>query len=312
MNAATSKDDPHREGGFYVFQTTHRIYYNTKKPVPIKEVIIALQGLEGLLKAAPAALTLLTGVDVAGGEYLIQSLEAGSLTEDIIVRFLFKDRAGLDAFIDKLGGNKAVKTAVIAAVLAGLAGYGLHWATGQKSAPAIHATNSVIIQNGAGALNIHPDAFKAALESAASGNKKGIAESALKLTSPVRADPDSSVSFGSPQAPEESSAVISYKAVAEAPAKIELEANERVEENEGAVLEIRATDLDSKKRGWAGRLAPREERLPIELDPSVSEAEIFGRTKVRVDAALVFKEKGRSRELKPARIYVRKVYPGSV
>ena len=71
---------------------------------------------------------------------------------------------------------------------------------------------------------------------------------------------------------------------------------------------VRATDLDNRTRGWAGRLGTREERLPIELDPSVAEAELFGRTSVRVDAALVFREKGRSRELKPARIYVRKVH----
>lgn len=297
-----------KDGAFYVYRETHRVYYSTEKPVPIKEVIIALQGLEGLLKPVPAILSTLTGVEIEGGEFLIQSLESGSLIEDIVVKFLFKDKANLDAFVEKLGANKMTRGLVIGAVVAGLAGYGLYLAMGQKPAPAIQATNSVIIQNGAGTLNISPEAFDAALKATVGSNKKAIAESALKMTSPVRADPASSVSFGAPDATVPA-ATIPHAAVAEAPRRIELAANERVEEQTGATLTIRAADLDSKKRGWAGRLDAREERLPIELDPAVSESEIFGRTTVRVDAALIFREKGKSRELKPARIYVRKVYP---
>jgi hypothetical protein len=48
--------------------------------------------------------------------------------------------------------------------------------------------------------------------------------------------------------------------------------------------------------------------LPIELDPSVFEADIFGKTEVDVAAALIYKEKVKSRELKPSRIYVRRVF----
>lgn len=180
--------------------------------------------------------------------------------------------------------------------------------TGRHIACFVLTPNSVIIQNGAGALNIDPKVFEAAIVAAASGNKKAIAESALKATSPVRADPGSSMAISGPLAVDGPAIVIPYAAVAEAPARIELEPNERVEEYKGAELTVRATNLDSRKQGWAGKLGTREERLPIELDPSVSETELFGRERVKVDAALVFKEKGHSRELKPARIYVRKVH----
>ena len=292
----------------YVFEATQRIVYNTKKPVPIKEVIIALQGLEGILKPVPQVLKALTGVEIERGEVLIQSLETGSLIEEIVIRFFFKDKAKLEEFIDKLGATKGMKALVLTAIVAGLAGYGLHWAAGQKATPTIQATNSVIIQNGAGAMNIDPKAFEAAIAAAASGNKKAIAESALKLTSPVRADPDSSITISGSADPDQTALSIPYKAVAEAPARIELEPNERIEEFKGVELTVRATNLDSRKQGWAGKLGPREERLPIELDPSVAESDLFGRTNVKVDAALIFKEKGRSRELKPARIYVRQVH----
>jgi hypothetical protein len=287
----------------YVFQTTHRVFYNTKNPVPIKDVIIALQGLDGLLKPLPTLVSTLTGIEISGGEFLIESIESGSLIEDIIVRFFFKDRENLDAFVDKLSENKVVKTIVITSAIAGLVGYGLHMAVSDKPAPSITATNSVIIQGGAGALNISDQAFRDAIGSAVT-DKKGATESALKFINPARSDSQSTIQF-------DNVVSIPSSAIAEAPKKIELDANERIEEFADTVLTIRATNLDSKKSGWAGRLGNRDERLPIELDPSVSEADIFGRSSVRVAAALIYTEKGKSRELKPSRIYVRRVFKSS-
>lgn len=296
-----SKDEPQQ----YVWEATHRIYYNTEQPVPIKEVIIALQGLEGILRVLPKAVTALTGIDVAETQFLVQSIESGSLQEDFIVKFFFGDKEKFDEFAEKMGKSKVVKTAVISAIIAGIVAYGVIKATSPGTAPNITATNSVIIQGGAGSLNITPEAFEAAMRGAV-GDKKAVAESALKLMAPARSQPGSSVSISPVDAPS-LGFEFPAKAVAEVPARIELESNERIEEYQNTRLAIRATNLDSKKNGWAGKLALREERLPIELDPSVSEADIFGRQEIMVDAALVYKEKGRSRELKPARIYVRRV-----
>lgn len=301
-------DSVHDLDGIFVFRTSHRLVYNTKKPVPIEEVILALRGLNGLLKLVPKVVSGLTGVEIQKSEFHIESLESGSLIEDIAVSFFFKDRASLDAFIAKAGANKAVKATVITIAITALVGYGLHLATASKSAPNIVANNNTIINIGAGEVNMTPEAFSAIVK-AAVGDKKGVAESALKLVAPARADPGSSLSVTendivlTNQTPIE----ITSSAIAETPARIELDANERIEEYKNTPLVIRATNLDSKKLGWAGRLGNREDRLPIELDPAVSPQDIFGRTSIKVDAALVFKEKGRSRELKPARIYVRKV-----
>jgi hypothetical protein len=293
-DAKTERDEPK-----FIFQSPHRVYYNTRKALPVKEVILALQGLDGLLKPLPLALSSLTGIEINGAEYLIQNIESGSLTEDIIVRFFFKDRASLDAFIDKLSDNKVVKTTVITAVIAGIAGYGLHMAMADKPAPSITATNSVIIQNGAGSLNISNEAFSAAIAGAVT-DKKAAIENALKFIGPARMDSNSSVQF-------DGGLSIPPSAIAEATRKIELQANERLEEFVNTLLTIRATNLDSKKSGWAGRLGNRDDRLPIELDPSVRPEEIFGKASVPVDAALIYKEKGKSRELKPSRIYVRRI-----
>lgn len=138
---------------------------------------------------------------------------------------------------------------------------------------------------------------------AAVGDKKAAAENALRFIAPAKADPGSNVSLA------DGEVLINSAAVAETPSKIELAANERLEQHKNVELVIRAANLDSKKSGWAGRLGGREDRLPIELDPTVSENEIFGKSSVRVDAAVVFTEKGRSRELKATKIYVHRVLP---
>lgn len=299
-------NDVLQQGDFFVFRTTHKIIYNTNKPVPIREIILALQGLDGVLKFVPKVVAGITGCEIDGGEYLIQSIESGSVIEEIVINFLFKDRAGLDAFVAKMGNNKVIKTAVISAALGALILYGFQLASPSKAGANITANNNVIINIGAGEVGLTPDAFTAMVK-AAVGDKKGLAENALKFVGPARADPGSMVSISDPAAIASSKIEISAAAISETPNRIELQANERIEEFKHVQLTIRATNLDSKKTGWAGKLGDREDRLPIELDPSVSENDIFGREKITVDAALVFKEKGRSMEMKANRIYIRQV-----
>lgn len=294
----------------WVFEASYRVYYNTKNPVPIKEIIASLQGLEGLLQCVPQALTNLTGIEIDGSEFLVQTIKSGSLVDDFLLRFFFKDKESFEAFAQKLGENKKMRVAVIAAIVAGAVGYGLHWAAtaSKQPTPSITATNSVIIQNGAGTLNMSPEVYQEKLLAALS-DKKSVAASAIKAVAPNRNDPQSTIRFGALEDAATNGLEIPASAIAEAPTKLILEPNERIEKYTNAVLHLRAMDLDNKTKGWAGKLANREERLLIQLDPNVSASEIFGRESVRVDADLVYMESGRSRELKPKRIYVRRVIP---
>ena len=281
-------------------ELTHRIFYNTSKPVPLSEMIIALQGLHGVLKAMPAALSGVSGVEVEGCEFSIHSIESGSLVEDVVIKILFKDKARMDAFLERVGENGMVRATVVAALFGGLVLYGMQLAT-STPAPNITANNNTIINIGAGEVSMTPEQFTAVVKAAVE-DKKTAAEGALRFIAPAKADPGSTVQLGN------GDVVIESSAVSEAPSKIELEANERLEEHTNVELAIRAANLDSKKSGWAGRLGGRTDRLPIELDPSVSESDLFGQSTVRVDAAVIFKEKGRSRELRASKIYVRRVY----
>ncbi len=294
--------------GLWLYRTSHQIVYNTKDPVPIAEVIAALQGLEGLLEQVPKVVAGLTGIEIFHTEFKLQTLESGSLTEDILVSFFFKDKATLDAFIQKAGGNKMIRGTVIAVALTGIVAYGIHLASGGKGNN-ITANNNVVINIGAGELQVSPDAVKSIVETAikASGQKEA-AQNAIKFLAPARSDPTSSVSIGPENGP-----AFEFKApaIAEVPKKFEQKKNDRFEELLNVEVLIRANDLDSKKSGWAGKIEGKTERVGIELDPTVSETEIFGRAKVFADVTLIFAPRGKGQQLTPAKIFIRKIYrPG--
>lgn len=293
----------------FVFETSYKIYYKTENPVPIKQIISSLQGLEGIVKYLPAALTNLTGVEIQDSEFLIQSIEAGSLWEEIFVKLTFGNKENLDAFLAKTHANKPVRNTIIGVALLGLVGYGMHLAASasKTAAPTITATNSVIIQNGAGVLNLSPEAVQKHIEAAVK-DKKSVAESAVRFIAPARAEANATISVGDAQDFEAGKIEIPSKAIKETPARLELEPNERIEVYKNTKLQIRALNLDSHTTGWKGRISAREDKLPIVFAPEVDLSTLFGRETLLVDADLVFAEKGKSRELQPKRIYVHRVH----
>ncbi|QJW83215.1 hypothetical protein HK414_22565 [Ramlibacter terrae] len=52
----------------------------------------------------------------------------------------------------------------------------------------------------------------------------------------------------------------------------------------------------------------RTERVKIELDPKVSEVEIYGKSKVVADVTIVSEPRGKGAELRPVKIFIRKIY----
>jgi hypothetical protein len=222
------------------------------------------------------------------------------------VTFFFDDKAKFDEFIKKAAGIKMVRGTVVGLAIAGVVGYGLHYATSTKPTPNITANNNVIINIGAGELQASPEAIKAIVQSAIqSSGKKEIATDAIKFLAPARNDPKSSVSIGT-----ENETKFEFKsaAIAEAPTSFDGSKNERTEDLQRVEVQIRATDRDSKKSGWAGKVPGRDNRMPIELDPQVNDSEIFGRESVMADVTLIFAPRGKGQELKPVKIYIRRIH----
>ena len=100
----------------------------------------------------------------------------------------------------------------------------------------------------------------------------------------------------------------SPEAIAETPSKYDSPKDELLEDLYEVEIILRATDLDNKKTGWAGKIEGKTERVKIELDPRVREADVFGKTKIVADVTIIKSVPRGKNEYIPQKIFVRKVY----
>lgn len=275
----------------YVFTSTHEIFYSNRDPVPIAEIVESLLALERIVKASPRVLEGITRVPIERVEVYVEELATGSLLERIAVKLFFKDEADLDAFLarvrDRIRKPGMERNLLIGAVIFALAGYGA-WlaANSQKvpNAPAIMANNNVIINLGAGEVDLTPEAFRAIVEAAVT-DKKDLAKSAVRFFKPARSDSEAGIRLDDNEALTFPSPVI-----AATPVQLEFDKQERVEHFKDVDLHIRATNLDSMKKGWAALMPGYiDRRVRLELDPSVKPTDVAGRFQLRADVSVIYK-----------------------
>jgi hypothetical protein len=87
----------------------------------------------------------------------------------------------------------------------------------------------------------------------------------------------------------------------------EVDEAESVEDFKSVEISIRATDLDSTKRGWAAVLpAISDRRTKLHLDPAIQPDELMKNPHFKGDVTVVFKynEKG---EKYPSLVFLRKL-----
>lgn len=294
----------------FIFETKHEFYYSNKGTIPISDVIDSLVGLEKLVHLSPGVLSALTGIEIDGAEVYIDTIESGSLVEDVIIKLLFKDEAGLHAFLEKAHvkiGDGVTRNVLVGSVLAVLVGYGALLAANamkSNSTTTITANNNVIINVGAGEVDMTPEAFKAVVEAAVK-DKKGLANSAVKIMKPARSDKDARLVLDDSDTLNFSSQVI-----AATPPAVEINRQEKVEHLSDVDLQIRATNLDSKKQGWAGLIPNKvDRRLKLILDANVMPAQLAGKFKVRADVSIYYRlvKSGSASRMIPDHILVREI-----
>ncbi len=293
----------------FVLETKHEFYYSNRDAVPIADIIDSLVGIEKLVKLAPGVLEALTGIEIDGVEVFVDTLESGSLLEDVIIKLVFRDQARLDAFLEKVNakiGDGVARNVLIAAVIAALLGYGAYLLARamSNSTTTITANNNVIINVGAGEVDLTPEAFKAIVEASVK-DKKGLAGSVVKILQPARSDSNASLVLDG-----NDKLNFSNQVIAATPATLELNRQEKVEHLSDVDLQIRATNLDSKVQGWAG-LIPNAvaRRVKLVLDANVMPADLAGKFKVRADVSVYYRlaKSGSKSEMVPDHILVREV-----
>lgn len=289
----------------FPYSLTHTVYYNTKNPVPISEVIDALQSLQALMKTVPKVIEGITETKIRATELHIERIESGSLSETVLLTLFFKDEDELKKFMAKIRENPKLKYTLVGFALAGVVMYGIQSVSGSKGdTPQIQANNNTIIAIGADATNMAPEALTAIIEAAVS-NKKENAKQAVKFVSPARSDPESSVSLLGENGPE---IEITPKAIGETPRVVGEIRDQKIEDISNVEVQIRATDLDSKSSGWAGKIEGITSRTKIELDPRVDEKLLFGRVVVRADVTITFVTKPNDKKYTAKSIFIRKIY----
>ncbi|GHU11520.1 hypothetical protein FACS1894185_4900 [Betaproteobacteria bacterium] len=115
-----------------------------------------------------------------------------------------------------------------------------------------------------------------------------MAENTVQFFGPARIDRTAGITVDGNEAIQFPAAVISAT-----PAAIKVEPAELVEHLSDVDLEIRATDLDSTKRGWAAVITGKiDRRISLKLGEGVRPTDL-NKFKVRADVSVFYKRKVR-------------------
>lgn len=309
----TAKDSIKDNDGLFVYETKFRIKYTTKNPAPIPKIIKSLKSLHAILPTIPEIIEGWLDVEIERGEFLIESIESGSLIEDIIVKLFFKDKEELDKLLTKIREKPMLRNTIAGLAVGALVTYGAVLAFGSdKPSQQITISNSTIVNVAASQTGLSAKEIEEVVKQATSKQRKKIAENAIDLVAPAKSDSSAEIKiFGDSDKTENAQPEIfrlTADQVASVPSIVNLAPLERLEDKSEISIIIRAVDLDSEKSGWKGKLEDGDEIVNIELDPKVNKANIYGKTKIVADATLIYTDKRKKNELKLEKIFIRAVH----
>ena len=295
----------------YVVNLPYTIKYNTAEHVPIDEVISALSSLHTLLASASSVISGISNIEIQGQQLYVQKIESGSLLEDFSVRLIFGDKEKQEEFLRWLDGTKNMRNILIGAILGGALAYGVTVLTKNNDAITTNngssisnSPNSMIINFPAGSLD---DATRKTINDEIAKrvtNKNEIAKQTLNFFKPIHSTENASISLGDGGV----NAEITSLTVKSIPSKYVAKKNNRYEDLSQVVVLLRATDLDSKKTGWAGSIQGVTNRVKLEMDPTIEPTEIYGKTKITADVTLERDFNPKDNAMVPKRIIIRAIH----
>lgn len=281
--------------------TGQRLYYSNHDPLPIEDVADSLLAMKAIIEAAPGVLTeLFPTVSIQGITIYVNEIKSGSLLEDLVVRFVWGNQSKLDSEVDnarsllnveKLLQNKPLLSCIVVALILGGGRYLLDKQNAPESQKAIlqgNQNNVIII--GSKLTEGDPAVFQGIIDSVISKNPS-LAKDAVKAVRPAKREDGATIEMeGNPEISISSAAVKAMPSMAPDDDPLEF-----VEDFKNFEVQIRATDLDNTKRGWAVIIpSVSEKRARLHLDSGVKPTDLQGKTKIRADVTVIFKldEKG--------------------
>jgi hypothetical protein len=291
-----------------------QIYYSNKQIIPIRDIAESLLALEGVIRHSPKVLeALFPGTTIFSVDIFIKELKSDSLWEDFIIKFIFGGQTKFDECIESMRerigmDNIMNKPQLIGAIIAVLilTGGAYYLGKDQLVAPeeraAIEANNNTIINIGAGMLEMSSEEFKILIEGAVKDKSK-LAKDAVRLVQPANKDPEASITFNNNkdlQIRPETIKVMSRHTN-------EPENTEFIEDFLNIDMELRATDLDSTKRGWAV-VVPElsDRRIKLQFDSTVNPEDLYEKRRFKGNISVIFRYDKEYKEI-PTLVFLRKV-----
>ncbi|WP_203144774.1 hypothetical protein [Alcaligenes faecalis] len=285
----------------YNLEQPNIIYYDCADPVALKDVIRSLKGLDGALKALPPAINQLLNLNLDGIQFRLEAVETGSELIRFWTRLRFRNDEERDAFIYQFGQKhpKLVKLIDFAlAAFVAVTAYKMAAGTDQPTTK-IEAANSVIITAGRDISGLSEVDVKEIIENTIKENP-GLYKSSLDLLAPARPDSSTSISFGDGASP----IVIPAAAIAEVPlSPPPLDIRQEID-YQNVLLDIRATDLDYRSKGWSALAAGFDKRLAVTLYPHINTSSLKGATYANISILYKIDPHDESRMI-PANIVIK-------
>ncbi|WP_430415794.1 hypothetical protein [Marinobacter adhaerens] len=294
------------EEQYWVLETSYRLNYTTKKPVPIPEIIESLQNIEKLLKRTPAFIEkAFIELEVVSMSVYVDSLQSGSLREDFLIKYVFKGRENYDKakeVYDKLLEDNSVIRNVVALGIGAMVGYGAFIALNPgQSSTQIEAYNNTIINVG-GEVGLNAEDISAVLR--ATKDKKQLAKQAVAVVRPAKADPQATIEMD--DIPE---LTLNKEFISSAPDEYEPPVpSEKTETYRDVGIVIYASDRDKSDKAWAGIIpGVVDQRVRFVLADDVDPRKLHGRTQIRGDVVVTSRFAKSKKEYEPKLVEIESV-----
>jgi len=263
-------------------------------------------------QSLPILESIFPGTTIRASNVFINELQSGSLWEDLIVKFIFGNQQKFDQLInnarEKAGlGYIEKHPQVLSAIMISLVLSGGIYAldkkfqTNSEKIETLQNNNNIVINICADMTHLHPDELKHHIE-ANIRDKEKLSKNAIKVVHPAKRDKNSEITFD-----QNNSLKLDLNTIQAMPSFVPEDIDEMIEEFREVEVTIRATDLDSKRRGWAAVIPEiSDRRVRLQIDPSVNVEKIIAKRTFLGDVTAVFKYDENGNEV-PKFYYLRNI-----
>lgn len=293
--------------------TSQTFYYSNKHHLSVEDVAESLLALQSFIKATPDVLErIIPGLQIQRVDVFVNEIKSGSLFEDLVVKFIWGNQESFDQHVadlrkdlkvDALLANKTLVGAVIGALVIGGGIYVANKMTAQEEQKqTLQAVQNVFIVNGANLSGVDEQKFRSAIQEVLYKNDH-LQKDAVKVVKPAKRDAEATIVFNNDPV-----ATIDNKAVRAMPGSALDEAREEeMDDFTDVEIEIRATDLDSNKRGWGAvvpSVSPR--RVRMHLDPEIKIYDLLGKQSIRGDITVIYRRDDKGTRF-PTLVFLRSI-----